>query len=566
MQLTLLYALLIFSLAAGAEERLFWSAGSYSKQDSAQREARRIANAINVDTQVQAAQTKAGILHRVLVRATRPDIKSALENIGIKGPWRVSVNDPATPSFGQLQQHAATEPQPGFDEVILPAAATYAKSNSTVLDSDLNPTSNTMGNTDNPANLAGNKESFFFSSADQDEPANKGRWRSDIGVELRAFQNPGMLNLEQNHASVSLQSEYYRTWNDGDDLFAFVPFLRFDAEDKERSHADIRELTWVHVTDSYELRTGIRKVFWGVTEAQHLVDIINQTDALENPDGEEKLGQPMINLSWQQNWGVLDIYWLMGFRERRFTGAYGRPAFPFQIESDEATYESSAEQYRSDFAIRWLHSIGDLELGVSHFSGTSREPLLVPRFTFNGGISTGAVLIPHYNIIEQTGLDAQYFLGDWAFKAEAISRSGQGRQYHAATIGFEKTFVGIAGSRGDLGLIAEYLYDARGPAGPALGQDDIAIGLRYAFNDAAATTALLVTLIDRESHEYLTTLEASSRIGERLKITVEGSIFGNTRRVIPGFQGFLEVFSDPHADLAFLQNEDFIKLELIWYL
>ena len=161
MQLTLLYALLIFSLAAGAEERLFWSAGSYSKQDSAQREALRIANAINVDTQVQAAQTKAGILHRVLVRATRPDIKSALENIGIKGPWRVRVNDSATPSFGQLQQHATTEQQPGFDEVILPAAATYAKSNSTVLDSDLNPTSNTTENTYNPANLASNKESFF---------------------------------------------------------------------------------------------------------------------------------------------------------------------------------------------------------------------------------------------------------------------------------------------------------------------------------------------------------------------------------------------------------------------
>lgn len=140
------------------------------------------------------------------------------------------------------------------------------------------------------------------------------------------------------------------------------------------------------------------------------------------------------------------------------------------------------------------------------------------------------------------------------------------RRSPAATLGFEKTFVGIAGSRSDLGLIAEHLYDARGPAGPALGQDDITAGLHYSFNDAAATTALLITLINREPHQYLTTLEASSRSGERLRITVEGSIFGNARRVIPGFQGFLEVFSDPHADQAFLQNEDLINLELLWYL
>ncbi|MDD7885073.1 hypothetical protein [Flavivirga sp. 57AJ16] len=35
-----------------------------------------------------------------------------------------------------------------------------------------------------------------------------------------------------------------------------------------------------------------------MTESNHLVDIINQTDAVETFDGEEKLGQPMVQLSW----------------------------------------------------------------------------------------------------------------------------------------------------------------------------------------------------------------------------------------------------------------------------
>ena len=45
------------------------------------------------------------------------------------------------------------------------------------------------------------------------------------------------------------------------------------------------------------MRLGLRKVYWGVTESQHLVDVINQTEGVENLDGEDKLGQPMLNLA-----------------------------------------------------------------------------------------------------------------------------------------------------------------------------------------------------------------------------------------------------------------------------
>ena len=62
------------------------------------------------------------------------------------------------------------------------------------------------------------------------------------------------------------------------------------------AHGDIRELAYVHASDDWELRLGIRKEFWGVTEFQHLVDVINQTDGVEDFDGEDKLGQQMVNL------------------------------------------------------------------------------------------------------------------------------------------------------------------------------------------------------------------------------------------------------------------------------
>ena len=53
---------------------------------------------------------------------------------------------------------------------------------------------------------------------------------------------------------------------------------------------------------------GIDKVFWGVIESRHLVDYINQTDGVEDVDGEDKLGQPMINLGLQRDWGDLIFF------------------------------------------------------------------------------------------------------------------------------------------------------------------------------------------------------------------------------------------------------------------
>ena len=71
--------------------------------------------------------------------------------------------------------------------------------------------------------------------------------------------------------------------------FALEVFARADENDEERNHFDIAELYWTLPSDEWELLIGINKVFWGVTESAHLVDIINQTDQVESFTGEEKL-------------------------------------------------------------------------------------------------------------------------------------------------------------------------------------------------------------------------------------------------------------------------------------
>ena len=94
--------------------------------------------------------------------------------------------------------------------------------------------------------------------------------------------------------------------------------------------------------NAVESRIGIRKEFWGVTETFHRVDIINQTDSVESFDGEDKLGQPMINISLETLSGSIDFFALLGSRERTFAGRFGRLRTPIVVDTDHPIYESGA--------------------------------------------------------------------------------------------------------------------------------------------------------------------------------------------------------------------------------
>ncbi|NOX91394.1 MAG: hypothetical protein GXP18_02760 [Gammaproteobacteria bacterium] len=351
-----------------------------------------------------------------------------------------------------------------------------------------------------------------------------GEWSGYVSGEFRAFANsPADARQHDNNLSFSAQPEYYTDWDNGKQSFTVVPFVRWDENDNERSHADIRELTWLKAADDWELRAGIRKVFWGVTESQHLVDIINQTDLVEATDGEEKLGQPMINLALIRDWGTLDLFVLPGFRERTFPGEKGRLRFSPRIDTDQAMYESGDKGQHIDYAARWAHYLGDWDIGLSYFNGTSRDPRFIP-----GSDNKGQdVFIPFYDLIEQWGLDLQATLGDWLWKFEAINRSGQGKSYTALTTGFEYTVVGIAGSSADLGMISEILYDERGDEALTPFADDILLAGRLTLNDEQSTEFLLGMIFDSDDAARLLSLESSRRLGANWKITLEGQAFIN---------------------------------------
>ena len=276
----------------------------------------------------------------------------------------------------------------------------------------------------------------------------------DFSIENRLYPSGSAYNVDDNlFGSFSAELEYYHEWAERNEQLVITPFVRLDANDGKRSHFDLRELFWQKRFSDWDVSLGFRKVFWGQTEGLHLVDIINQTDGIENIDGEDKLGQPMLQTTWLSNWGTFEFFWLPYFRERTFAGVDGRlrPALP--INTDQARYESDAEKWHQDWAVRWNHTIGQYDIGLSYFEGTERQPLFQP-LSKSGNLFK---LAPYYYQTKRLGVDLLYISGGWIWKLEALSiEASFDDRKHALTGGFEYTLVGVSGSQYDLGLLSEY--------------------------------------------------------------------------------------------------------------
>ena len=375
-----------------------------------------------------------------------------------------------------------------------------------------------------------------------------------VEIEPRVFLHAPEHPPQKHHGlAFAVQPEFYHSFDDDRQSVVFTPFLRLDTADDRRSHFDVRELMYQRVFDDFELRAGIGRVFWGVTESYHLVDVINQTDLVENVDLEDKLGQPLVNLTVARDWGVLDLFVLPGFRERTYPGREGRLRPEPYVDTNRATYESGAGRDRVDFAMRWSNAIGDFDIGVAHFHGTSREPRLLltcpdGRLAFvNPCDPTTWAWAPHYDVVQRTSLDLQATKDATLWKVELLHQSGQGSSYLAWVAGFEYTWYGINESDSDLGLLVEHLFDGRGGRAPHPLENDVFAGVRLGLNDEASTELVAAVIADAEGDATALTVEASRRIDDNWKVELEARAWNGVER---------------DDQMAPLRRDDYIQLTL----
>lgn len=352
--------------------------------------------------------------------------------------------------------------------------------------------------------------------------AAAGEWdvQGVVGAESRLFLNapahPGQESARLD-LTVTAVPEFHFVSDGGDDRVSIVAMIRKDRIDAARSFTDLKELYWLHIGDGWDVRIGVDRVFWGVTESRHLVDIINQTDLSGDLAEEDRLGQLMINLGVQTGAGDFNLLAMPRFRPRRFPEQADRLRPGIVIDNDNEVFIGGAGKDHVDIALRYFNVIGDYDVGLSWFHGVSREPSFLLQFNAQNELR----LVPVYEVIDQAGADIQLTRGPFLWKLEAIERWITDDRFSAMVAGVEYTMYGIRGNT-DLGLLFEYLRDGRDALTmPTPFDDDVFVGARLTLNDVDDTSMLAGAIIDTDSGAGFFSLEFETRIADGLTLDLE---------------------------------------------
>ena len=235
------------------------------------------------------------------------------------------------------------------------------------------------------------------------------------------------------------------------------------------------------VFEASELRIGIGRVFWGVTESRHLVDVVNQTDLVRERRSRGQARQPLRQPHPHSATGHSRLLRAAGVSRADLSGAGGAPAL-------RAVRRYGPRHLRvrcGPAACRPCGAVVTCESGIS----TSASPTSTARAGSRGSgplpvcadgrpalasgcRPAGAVLAPRYDVVHRTSLDLQATRDAMLWKLEALHESGQGDSYLAWVAGFEYTWFGIDES-GTLGLLVEHLFDGRGGNAPQPLENDV---------------------------------------------------------------------------------------------
>ncbi len=356
-----------------------------------------------------------------------------------------------------------------------------------------------------------------------------------LSAETRIYPDSAAHPGQRSHASgLTGETTIYVEDDEGRSI-TVTPFYRYDAVDRERTHADLRDaylLVYGEAGDGeWELRLGFDRVFWGVTESRSLVDIVNQTALTGSPGDETKLGQPMAHVTLSGEAGVFEAFAMTWHRPRTLPGRKGRLRGGMIVNNDGVSYESGAEEWHVDLAGRYSNSFGPFDVGLSVFDGTSRDPTLLP--TLKG-------LVPHYEQIRQFGLDAQYTSGPWLLKLEAIHRSGarnnrfdpaNGRfeeeDYAAFVTGAEYTIWSLWDTDADLSLIAEWNRDDRGRWATNAFENDLLLAARIGLNDEMSTEFFISVFSSLEDDSKVVSGEFKRRLDDNWFMSIEGTAYAD---------------------------------------
>lgn len=342
-----------------------------------------------------------------------------------------------------------------------------------------------------------------------------------IGYEYRYFPKKDRKRFaNQTNQSLAISFDLFLDFVNYDVSLLIAPVARLDQRDASRSILDLSEFYLSLTKPKWELKLGSKQLFWGVLESNHLVDIVNQTNSAENFDLEEKFGQPMLNLTFINDWGSIDLFLLTLNRKRRFVSQEGRPHTNFENLLKSATFDSKNGDL--DFIVRYENSGDFFDIGAYYFDGLARNPELITEINNQETRSTAL-----YPKIKQLAIDLQITISSTLFKLESIYRESSREDYSAMGLGFEHTLYSILNSRIDLGLLVEYHWNSRKKNRASQFSNDLFLGFRALTNEVSDGQLLFGILNNLDDGGIVPFFEASRRLPKDWKLYIEGRLFSH---------------------------------------
>lgn len=380
-------------------------------------------------------------------------------------------------------------------------------------------------------------------------------WRGELRADLAQFADTTTVDDERNHPAFWASGRGKWSSADGHSSAVLEASWREDTVDASRDRTEVREAWGRYQGEGWHASAGIRQLFWGVVESRHLVNVINSSDFAERFDGETRLGQPLVNVGGEVAGGQLDLFLLPYFREP--TQPELRFRAPLPIAGALTTYAHRDGRQHRDWAFRWQRSIDNIDLGLTGFQGTARDPRLTvlcdPQVLVNFG-QCRPVFTPTYEQSRQLGLDAVGVFDALQVKVEALARErgdstnpAAGKTTNLASVtGLEYTWSGAFGLDGDVGLVLEYMLDQEKAGLRTPFQKDLAAGVRLSLNDLGSTSVLALANVDLDNGARMVSVEANTRFGEHWRLAGELWLF----QALPALDPLTNFRDDDHVQVS----------------
>jgi len=305
-----------------------------------------------------------------------------------------------------------------------------------------------------------------------------------------------------------------------------TPFFRADSHDFARTHVDLRHAELkLRGESNFRFAAGIGQFRFSTMVGAAPIDVINQTDQVEDLDGRAKLGQPYVQVSTGDSELQVSAWYLPYQRARTFPSLEGRLRPLFGIDAANPTWESVLGAWHPSGAIRVTRDTSWMRVAGTGYAGISRDPRFIAQFT-------DARVGVAYDRLHQLSVDAAAFSDVVTFKVEGATSWWRADHLFSwrASAGLQTIHQGLFGSRADMLLFAEYHVDRRPIGTPVTtNNNDVFLGMRLAHNDAQSTVWTAGGSVDLTTGFLSGRLQLDRRLRDHWVAGVQANAFLGSR-------------------------------------